>query len=293
MLKVFWGYSFPRSAGDLPAWAVRRAVDLVDRPLEWELAPLALALLALGAARLLHDRRTAAALALAPVPLAVVAAAISAYPFADRLALWTVPLAAVLLARVLPDRLLALPAWRLLPTPARALPLVMGLVLVTAVAGPAVVRTLPDTVRVQHVEELKPVLQELRDRRRPDDLVLVDIAAKGAFDYYAPRLGIPRDGVVLFRDSSEDPRCDDGPALAAAQVARRRVWLVFSHLLSDQDRLGGPADVLSRAGVVTLAADRISRPGAYAVLLDPLAGSPLPRRTPTPDRCLVVNRSAR
>lgn len=285
VLAQFWGYSFPRSAGDLPAWTVRRAVDLVDRPLELVLAPLALVLLAVGVARLLRDRRTGAALALAGVPVAVVAAAVSAYPLADRLALWLVPLAAVVLARVLPDR----------PRSGRlsVAPLVLAAVALAAVAGPGLVRTLPRAVQVQHVEELKPVLQELAQRLQPGDVVLVDIAAKGAFDYYAPRLGVPRDGVVLFRDGPDVGGCDDAPALGAAGFARQRVWLVFSHQLTDESRLGGPTDVLSRAGVVTLTADRISRKGAYAVLLDPVAGSPLPRVPPTHDRCLVVHRSAR
>jgi hypothetical protein len=286
VLAQFWGYSFPRSPGDLPAWSVRRAVDLVDRPLELALAPLALALLAVGAVRLLRRHRTRAALTLAGVPLAVVAAALCAYPLADRLALWLVPLAIVLLAAVLPDRLE-------FPGRGGPLPLVLAAVALAAVAGPGLVRTLPSAVQVQRLEELKPVLQELSRRLQPDDVVLVDIAAKAAFDYYAPRLGVPRDGVVLFRDGPEAGSCDDRPALAAAGMARQRVWLVFSHRLTDEARLGGPADVLSRAGAVTLAADRISRPGADAVLLDPVAGSPLPRVPPTFDRCLVIHRSAR
>ncbi len=76
---------------------------------------------------------------------------------------------------------------------------VVAAVALVVTAGPAVLQALPLLVRTQEVEELRPVLAELAERRAPGDLVLVDIAAKGAFDFYAPRLGVPRDGVVLFR----------------------------------------------------------------------------------------------
>ncbi|MCW2777896.1 MAG: hypothetical protein JWN17_1621, partial [Frankiales bacterium] len=94
--EQYWAYAYPRSAGDLPAWLGRRGTDLLATPLRLAVPLLALAVLALGAARLL--RRRGAGLVLAAVPPAVVAGALSAYPLADRLALWLVPVAALLLA---------------------------------------------------------------------------------------------------------------------------------------------------------------------------------------------------
>ena len=47
----------------------------------------------------------------------------------------------------------------------------------------------------------------------------------------------------------------------------------------------------ARAARVTLEAERIERPGAYAVLLDPVQGRPVERISATPDRCLTVVRS--
>ncbi len=275
---VYWAYAYPASADDLPGWLLRRGQDLLHAPLQLALAPLAALLLALGLARL--ARRQGAPLVLAAVPPAVVAGAVSAYPLADRLALWLVPLAALALAAAL-------------DLPRRAA--VASAVVLALVAGPAVVRALPLLVRVQEVEELRPVLQEVARRQRPGDLVLVDIAAKAAFDHYAPRLGVPRDGVVLFRTPSPGTTCgDDLTALRTGRFGNGRVWLVFSHELVEGPVLGTRADLLGRIGRVTRLAGVVEDTGATALLLSPdRSGRDLPPAPLTADRCLVVNRSAR
>ena len=276
--EEYWAYAYPRGATDLPAWLGRRTADLLHDPLALGVAPLALALLALGAARLL--RRRGGGLLLTAVPPAVVAGAASAYPLADRLALWLVPLAALVLAAAL-------------DLPRRAA--VAAAVALAVVAGPTAVGTLPDLVRTREVEELGPVLERLEQLRRPGDLVLVDIAAKAAFDHYAPRRGVPRDGVVLFRTPEPGTDCGaDVVALRTGRFGNGRVWLVLSHELVDNPLLGTRADLLARIGRVTRLAGTIEDTGAQALLLSPApTGQALPGAPRTPERCLVVNRSAR
>ncbi|MCW2605804.1 MAG: hypothetical protein JWO60_497, partial [Frankiales bacterium] len=221
------------------------------------------------------------ALLLAPLPFAVAAGALSAYPLADRLVLWLVPVVAVLLTGAV-DR----------EDGRRAV--VVGTVLALT-AGPAVLQALPLAVRTQEVEELRPVLEQVAAQRRRGDLVLVDIAAKGAFDFYGPRLGVPRDGVVLFRTPEPGATCaDDLVALRTGRFGNGRVWLVFSHELVEGDVLGTRDDLLGRIGRVTRLVETVEDTGAAALLLSPAkGGQDIPAAPLTDDRCLVVNRSAR
>ncbi len=278
---LYWAYAYPRGADDLPRWLLERGGDLADDPLGLWWAPLAGVLLLVGTARLLRRDVPRTALLLAPVPLAVLAGGLSVYPLADRLVLWLVPVVAIVLAGAL-DR----------DDGRRA---VVVAVLLALTAGPAVVRSLPLAVHTQEVEELRPVLEQVAARRRPGDLVLVDIAAKGAFDFYAPRLGVPRDGVVLFRTPPAGTSCgDDLVALRTGRFGNGRVWLVFSHELVEGDVLGSRADLLGRIGRVTRLGASIEQTGAAALLLSPArGGQDIPPAPLTERRCLVVNRSAR
>jgi Dolichyl-phosphate-mannose-protein mannosyltransferase len=280
VVAAYWAFAFPRSASDLPAWLVRQGLDLARTPLRLAVPLLALALLVLGVGVLWRRAPTAALLVLGAVGPAVVAAALSVYPLADRLALWTVPPVALLLAAAV-----AAP-----PTRPLVLPVALAL-LVTA--GPAVADGLRLAVRVQHVEELRPVLERVAAQRRPGDLVLVDVAAVAAFDHYGPRLGVPRDGVVLFATPPPGRGCDgDVVALRTGRFGEGRVWLVRSHELSEARALGSRADLLGRVGTVTRLVRRLSAPGAEALLLSPRRGGrELPTAPATPRRCLVVNRS--
>ena len=281
VLSGFWGYTFPDGARDLPAWLLRRAVDLTEDPLELFLWPLALLLLGIGAYRLWTHCRRPWLLASAAVPVAVVAAALSAYPFASRLALWVVPLAAVALAAVLPHHL------------ERPLGVMAGAAALTLVAAPAAATSLQQTREVRYVEELRPVVEALKEARQPGDLVLVDIPAKAPFDYYTGLTGVGRDGVVLFATTEEvGGRCNDPAALLTGRFARQRVWVVFAHQLEDTGRLGTREDMLARIEDVTNQAQVIEAHEAKAVLFDPAAPQTAPSDEPrNPDRCLAVVRT--
>ena len=209
----------------------------------------------------------------------MVAAAISAYPVASRLARWIVPLCAVALAAVLPVE-----RTRLL------LPMAAALAVTVLPMG---VQSLPQAVSVLHRNELRPVMEQLAREKQPDDLVLVDIPAKAPFDFYTELTGLGRDGVILFATDKEvGGRCNDGAALRAGRFADQRVWVIFAHRLEDTGRLGTRADLVARIEDVTNRAASIDRFGAHAVLFDPKAPArPASRERRNPDRCLAVIRT--
>jgi hypothetical protein len=281
ILSTFWDYTFPDGSADLPTWLLRRSIALTQNPLHLSLWPLALLLLGIGWWRIARRDPRAATLALAGIPVAYLAAALSAYPFADRLALWVVPLGAVALAAVLP------------PAVDRALPLMLGAVALTATVAPMATQSLPQVTQVLQRNELRQVMEELKDARQPGDLVIVDIPAKAPYDFYTGLTGVGRDGVILFATTEEvGGVCNDKAALLTGRFATQRVWVVFAHQLEDTDRLGTREDMLARIEDVSNVRRTIARFGAKAVLFDPTAPESGPVDEPrNPERCLAVVRT--
>jgi hypothetical protein len=281
VLSTFWDYTFPDGSGDLPTWLLRRSIDLTRDPLELSFWPVALVLLGIGAYRVCRRRPSSALLSYAAVPVALVAAALSVYPFASRLALWLVPLASIALAGALPPRV------------DRGRPLLLSAAALTLVAAPMAAQALPQVTGVYQRNELRPVMEQLLEEKQPGDLVLVDIPAKAPFDFYTGLTGLGRDGVILFATTEEvGGRCNDEAALLTGRFARQRVWVVYAHQLQDTRRLGTRDDMIARIEDVTNRARTIDRFGAKAVLFDPTAQERPPSDEPrNPERCLAVIRT--
>lgn len=284
-LANYWRYTYPRSFAGLPGWFVSRWQDLAHLPLRMAVPVVGLLLLAVGLGRLMHFGRRAAVVAWAAVPMALLAAALRTFPFADRLALWLVPLAALALAAVLPHRL----------EPGALAWLLVGSALLTVAMGPAVGTGLLRTVQVQKVEELEPVLRRLAAQRQLSDIVLVEVGSLGPFDYYSRRVGLSRDGVILFASRPGTGPCNDRPALETGRFRTDRVWVVSSHRLVAKERLGTLEDMLARIRTVTREVRHLQDTSADAYLFDPATGPQDPRPTvPShPERCLSVVRSTR
>ena len=284
-LNDYWRHTFPESALDLPFWFARRWYDLAASPLRMTFRLLGLGLLTFGLGRLWVHAGRFAALMWAAVPLALVAAAVSAYPFAGRLALWLVPVAAITMAAAIPNRYLRRHAgWMLASTAA-----------LTLVSAPGVAVALQQTVQVQEVEELRPLLERFAKERQPGDIVLVEVATREAFEYYAEQTGVSRDGVILFTVRPTTAPCDDVPALNAGRFATDRVWVLSSHRFVDTGRLGTIDDMIARIRTVTREVAHLREVRADAWLFDPSTGPETltqvgPRH---PERCLTVIRSSR
>ena len=281
----YWRHTYPHSVLGLPGWFLDRWYDVAQNPLRMTLRPIGLALLAIGIVRLVMFGRRWAILTLAAVPFALVAAALHAYPFADRLALWLVPLVALALAATLPHRLdQGALAWLLIAS-----------ALLTVTLGPALGRGLSRTVAVQEVEELEPLLHQLAAERQLSDIVLVEIGSQGPFDYYARQVGVSRDGVILFASRAGTGPCNDRPALETGRFLTDRVWVVSSHRLVAKARLGTIEDMLARIRTVSHEVRHLHDTSADAYLFDPASGPQTAKPTvpSNPERCLSVVRSTR
>ena len=103
-------------------------------------------------------------------------------------------------------------------------------------------------------EELRPVLEAVWARRRPEDALWVSFGATSAFRFYMPH---PDPGTVLAL-----PITDVGSSLtASATRGRGRVWVVFCHRRPFEE-----ARVRASLGSLRVA-DQIDATGAGALLL--------------------------
>lgn len=223
-LQVYWANSFlPLAAGLIAsaAWIRDLATEIAAWlfPLPWAWGALALS--AAGIVVLARRRDGALWLVVGPLLFALVASALHLYPVAPRLTLFAAPMV-MLAAGAGADGLVRLgarlaPPWR---EPARvAAAGLLALLLVECV------RAAVHTPRVR--EELRPVVRYLAAHRRPGDAIYVYYGAARAFEFYAPRAGIPRDAYVLGRCSRSDWR--GYLADLDAERGKPRVWLVLSH----------------------------------------------------------------
>ncbi len=118
------------------------------------------------------------------------------------------------------------------------------------------------------IEEIRPVLDEVRAAFQPGDVLVASHEAWPAVVYYrdchVQRARYRFDGRVLHVDWNERP---DLPKVSALGVRPRRVWLVFSHVVSEQARAAMQADVELTAG---FAAQKnvVEREGAFAYLFE-------------------------
>lgn len=180
-------------------------------------APTAYAALALmGLAVLWLRDKSKAALLTAPLLFTLAAAVFRQYPFNDRLVLFLLPgLLLAIAATVEYVRSLLWSRSRALSTLAVVLPLVPALYPLAATPLP------------HYTEPIKPVMDYVRERRRPGDGVYVYYGAALAVTFYAERYGIGRDEYAVGGCHRGDGR------LYLRELdtfrGRPRVWVLLTH----------------------------------------------------------------
>ena len=288
VLRPYWAGAFPArplTAAGVLDWFGDRATALTENPLGYAAHPWLLLTLLLAGLVTLGARQPAGLLVLL-LPVAVVTAAglAGAYPVADRVALFLVPMTALVLAA--PIDLLG-PARSIGRPRLRAAALVgAGAATAATVAGLAVLSTpqIRDAVRQvgqpHEEEEASGVLAYVAAHRADGDLVLVDgRGARFAAAFYGPRTRLGPYRVLELSDP--DAACAGG--WLGAELRRgdrpRRVWLVLSHTRSIDAQ--AYREHLARFGTPV---DEVAAPGAQAVRYDRSAAPPA--ATPPALRCV-------
>jgi len=203
-------------------WYTGALSAALKNPLGLPASAVSVGLLLVGSASLAWRRWPLLAAALAPLLLALAASGFQKYPFAERLLLFAVPLALLVLAEAV-ERLYRLA--RQLSAPAGWLAAaVLGAYLIgpPALLAGRLLQTPP------RGEDIKPLMVYLDQQRRPGDAIYVYYGALPAFEYYAPFYGIGAGQFVPGNDNRTDPnqyRIDLG-----GLAGQPRVWIVFSHI---------------------------------------------------------------
>jgi hypothetical protein len=178
----------------------------------------ALAVILIGVAAVWRRRNVM--LLLAPIPVALAAAATKQYPFGDRLVLYLVPAMLVLLAAGIEM------LWKATPRG------IAGIILLAMVFFPSLSRATGYLFKPPGREETLQAYQWVARHWQPGDTLYLSHYAEVSYLYYKGRAGfatVPAAKQVLVQpDHDQDPALTDLKRLAG----RGRVWLVFVHTLN-------------------------------------------------------------
>lgn len=241
-LRFFWRhYLFEAGSdqGGFAAWSIAWLQRLTEEYLSLRgvAAFVVLAVLLTGWFTALRRRGVSASAPLAIFALAFTLSAVAVFPVAKRLAVFLLPLAATGLAGVLQP----LDDW-VAASRRREL---LGAVLITIVGMVRLSSVEPGKA----IERPRELMGALADAIEPGDTVYVRYPAVPAWDYYAPKLGLPGRSIAIELGGCARERPEAYRAELAPLCGRRRVWAVFSHASSVSEHEAAVARLLGAMGV--------------------------------------------
>ncbi|MGB3296620.1 MAG: hypothetical protein WBA76_00015, partial [Phormidesmis sp.] len=229
---------------------------------------LAIAAFLVGAIYLYRTQKWRLAYLLSPFAVTIVAAYLHKYPFKDRLILFLVPYALVILAE---GMALLIRRWR---KPRQALPKVLGaagLALAISLLVLPLGKTLPLLVQPgkAHFDDVRPAIAYVHQHWQPGDKFYVFPWSQLQFQYYKTRFDLPPDDIVLsqmqefglshLRDDDLQKLSQEINQLEAGPLRNKpRVWFLLSRknadaeaaILERLDQLGAPVERTRYAGAV-------------------------------------------
>lgn len=223
-LTDYWAGHFmalpPRGLGDL-AWLVDHVVAFFATPggFGGPVVPLggfAAALALVGLREFARERWTVALAVSVPAGLVLLASGLHKYPVGGRLMLFMVPFAVLLVARGL---------WAVYEGLA-ARNRFAAAVLLLAVVGGSGWEAFEMLRRPPRVEQLAPVLEQVRQDFRSGDRAFVYYGATPAFTYYTRGEPFPAEAVTLGDEHRGEPALYQKELNA---LPAGRVWVIVSH----------------------------------------------------------------
>jgi hypothetical protein len=212
-LVSFWSYGLAPTRGSKTVWLYHAIDGVLHVPLGLIVLPLAFVLLVLGATALIWRRRTIGLFCVVLIAATILGGLVRKYPVADRLVLFLVPVAALLLGATL----LVSARYGLLMLP-----------LVVVVAASTFSTAAVALGRPYAMTSGRDALQYAVGHSGPHDLVLIEGSAGNLYSFYHQTSGLTVDGnVYLTTSATEGPDCSPTQATSFL-VHYDRVWVVFA-----------------------------------------------------------------
>lgn len=280
------GSSSPLHAVNVMGTAFATAIGLPQQRPFSHIEKLGLVCAVVGAIALLRRSPTRFSMLIAPFALLLAASAAHLYPIVQRTELFLVPVVVLLIAEGVAEVV----RW----SPRRAQAPIALLLATILAAGPAWLAA-DRLIHPRTKEELRPVLEFVRDHWRAGDTLYVHYGAQYALLYYEEcnclRLSVPQGGghqlwplrALTGQKNQFDQAAvpltsdvvigryhgiDKGGYLADLDRVRHRhrVWFLYSHVSSDLERSQIRDDLLGHLASFGTRINGIDRPGAHAYL---------------------------
>jgi hypothetical protein len=172
----------------------------------------------LGAVYFFVERRLTFAFLVLPVTFTVLASSFHFYPLGERLILFLLPIALMLIAEGMEE---------IVAKAGRNLAIIR-----VAVLGFFLVFSFRQINVQQSREEIRPVLGYIQEHIEPGDVIYVHHGAKYAFRYYMSQFGLEDEQYIIGIDSIGE---EEYYLTDLEQVrGKARVWVLFSHLFNDE-----------------------------------------------------------
>lgn len=223
-LLSYWSSSFPPSplfSAAAAEWFISTCFGIFKSPVGLELTGLAAFTFLVGFVWMFSNKKQTLLILMSPIPLTLIAAAFHKYPFSGRLLLFAAPALLLVIAE----------GTKQIWSQTKAEAPMTGACLIGLLFFFPVLNSSYRLIRPRAREEIRPVINYVKEHEDAGDVLYVHRGAVPGFRYYAPRLELSRMRAVqgiYSKDNwggyEKDLEQFQGPG---------RVWFLFSHTDSD------------------------------------------------------------
>ena len=225
-LLNYWKHAFmplPLTSGSDLKWIVGSFVRLFRNPAgmaDYAGAPL---LFFVGLFSFLAEDVLVVTLLVSPILLALIASGFKVYPFSGRLLLFLVPLLMIPVAQGTERLIILTKKYRNL----------LGFFLVILIIFHPLNEAITRMKNPLYMEELRPLMDSLREEYQEGDIIYLYYGAKAAFKYYQSDFGFADQDFIIGVASrgNQENYLEDIRLLKGNE----RIWFVFSHVYKVED----------------------------------------------------------
>jgi hypothetical protein len=221
-LQSYWSGSFapfpPLTSRDL-GWYQDAVLSFFNTPFGgFKPGLMAVIMFVFGCIYLIRKNRYVALGLLLPLLLTLVASAFQLYPFTGRLLLFLIPSTILTMSLT----------WGKIMENKNKYLTVIGLIVTLYLFVPIFLNTTYRLFTPRTVEEIRPLIKYLQDKRQNNDRIYLYYGAQAQFEYYLKQFRLENSNVILGTGRTEDPnRYQEDIGRFKGQ---NRVWFIFSHI---------------------------------------------------------------